>query len=190
MEVELVFDEIIEKSEISRWDKDVPVIPGKNIITVYLLEEVYSPATYAELCHTLEHTSAEQIIMVINNNGGELASTLSIIDSMSRCTCEIIGRLSGTVASAGTIIALACDKLEIAPHTSFMVHSASDGISGKTHETKAYIEFSDKNTREIFNSVYKGFLTDTEIKKVLDGKDMWMGAAEVEERFAKMKEVQ
>jgi ATP-dependent protease ClpP protease subunit len=127
--------------------------------------------------------------MVINNDGGELASTLSIVDSMSRCTCEIVGVLSGTVASAGTMLALACDKLEVAPHTSFMIHSASGGTGGKLHETKAYMEFSDKNTREIFHAVYKGFLTEPEIKRVLDGKDMWMGRDEILERFAKMKEV-
>ena len=187
--MELIFEEVEDKAEFSRWTKTVPIIPGKNIITAYLLEEVYSPSAYAELCYTLEHTDAEQVVIVINNDGGELASTLSIVDSMSRCTCEIVGRLSGTVASAGTMLALACDKLEVAPHTSFMIHSASGGTSGKTHETKAYMEFNDKSTREIFNTVYKGFLTEGEIKKVLDGKDMWMGKDEILERFAKMKAV-
>jgi len=91
--------------------------------------------------------------------------------------------LSGSVASAATMLSLSCDKLEVADHTSFMIHSSSGGISGKTHETKAYMEFSDKNTRGIFKDVYKGFLTDKEINQVLDGKDMWMGKEEVLNRW-------
>lgn len=188
MELEMVFEE--EKKDIkSTWDKTVPVLVRGKVVTAYIMNEVYEPDCYNELCYTLEHTDAEQVRLIINNNGGMLDSMLSILDSMGRCKCEIVGVLSGSVASAATMIAIACDKLEVAPHTAFMIHSASGGTSGKAHETKAYMEFSDRNTRELFNALYKGFLTDSEIKKVLDGKDMWMGRDEVVTRFNKMKEI-
>ena len=188
-ELELVLFKEDKPDTISEWDKDVPIVAKGKVVTVFLNDEIYEPGAYNELCYTLENTSADQVRLYINNGGGQLDAMLSIIASMERCGCEITGVLSGTVASAATMIALKCDKLEVAEHTAFMIHSASGGTSGKSHETKAYMEFNDKNLKEIFNAVYKSFLTDIEIKRVLDGKDMWMTKEEVVTRFAKMKEV-
>ena len=178
-----------EKKDVqSEWDKDVPIVAKDKIVTVFLNDEIYEPGAYNELCYTLENTVADSVRMYMNNGGGQLDSMLSIIASMERCGCEITGVLSGTVASAATMIALQCDKLEVADHTSFMIHSASGGTGGKLHETKAYMEFNDKNVRNILHDMYKDFLTEPEIKRVLDGKDMWMGKDEVLERFARMKD--
>ena len=188
-ELELVLFKEEKENIISEWNKDVPIVAKGKVVTVFLNDEIYEPGVYNELCYTLENTSADQVRLYINNGGGQLDAMLSIIASMERCSCEITGVLSGTVASAATMIALKCDKLEVAEHTAFMIHSASGGTSGKVHETKAYMEFNDKNLKEIFNAVYKSFLTDIEIKRVLDGKDMWMTKEEVVTRFAKMKEV-
>ena len=188
-ELELVLFKEEKENIQSEWDKTVPIVANGKVVTVFLNDEIYEPGAYNELCYTLENTSADQVRLYINNGGGQLDAMLSIIASMERCGCEITGVLSGTVASAATMIALKCDKLEVAEHTAFMIHSASGGTSGKSHETKAYMEFNDKNLKEIFNAVYKSFLTDIEIKRVLDGKDMWMTKEEVVTRFAKMKEV-
>jgi ATP-dependent protease ClpP protease subunit len=182
----MVFKE--EKSDIqSEWDKQTPIVSKGKVVTVFLNDEIYEPGAYNELCYTLENTVADEVRLYMNNGGGQLDSMLSIIASMERCGCEITGVLSGTVASAATMIALQCDKLEVADYTAFMIHSASGGTSGKSHETKAYMEFNDKNLKEIFNAIYKGFLTESEIKKVLDGKDMWMNKDEVITRFEKVK---
>ena len=187
MELDLIFEEKIAPGTTSAWDKTVPIIAKGNTVTAYLMSEVYEPEVYNELCYTLEHTDAEQVRLMINNNGGQLDAMLSILDSMSRCNCEIVGVLSGSVASAATMIALSCDKLEVAPHTSFMIHSSSGGVSGKTHETKAYMDFSNENTKRVFNDIYKNFLTQEEIDRVLDGKDMWLNTKDIKERFARMK---
>lgn len=186
-EVELVLFKEEKQDTISEWNKDVPIVAKGKVVTVFMNDEIYEPGAYNELCYTLENTTADSVRLYINNGGGQLDAMLSIIASMKRCSCEITGVLSGTVASAATMIALQCDKLEVADHTAFMVHSASGGTSGKSHETKAYMEFNDKNLKDIFSTVYKGFLTESEIRKVLDGKDMWMGKDEVVERFARMK---
>lgn len=188
-ELELVVFKEEKKEAQSEWEKAVPIVAKEKVVTVFLNDEIYEPGVYNELCYTLENTKADVVRLYMNNGGGQLDSMLSIIASMKKCPCKIIGVLSGTVASAATMIALQCDELEVADHTAFMIHSASGGTSGKSHETKAYMEFNDKNLKEIFNAVYKSFLTDIEIKRVLDGKDMWMTKEEVVTRFAKMKEV-
>lgn len=51
------------------------------------------------------------------------------------------------------------------------------------HELKAHQEFVDANLNNSFTSLYGGFLSPAEIKKVIDGKDYWMGKDEVLTRF-------
>lgn len=184
MEDMILFAE--EKKDIqSAWDRTVPIIAKGRVVTAYLTSEIYEPECYSELCYTLENTEADEVRLIINNNGGSMDTMLDIIDSMSKCKCKITGVLKGSVASAATMIAMACDELEVANHTSFMVHSSSGGTAGKHHETKAYMEFNDKNLECVFKDLYKGFLTEEEIVKVLEGKDMWMGKDEILERFAR-----
>jgi ATP-dependent protease ClpP protease subunit len=97
-----------------------------------------------------------------------------LVDAIKTSKAKVIAQISGTVASAGTIITLACDDVEVAPHTAFMIHNYSGGLVGKGHELKAHQEFVDANLNNSFTDLYKGFLTPSEIKKVIDGKDYWM----------------
>lgn len=186
-ELELVlFKE--EKEEIqSEWDKAVPIVAKGKVVTVFLNDEIYEPGAYNELCYTLENTTADSVRLYMNNGGGQLDSMLSIIASMKRCGCEITGVLSGTVASAATMIALQCDKLEVADHTSWLTHYYSGGTGGKGNEIKAKHDFESIEIPKLFKEIHKDFLTSTEITRVIDGKDIWLNKDQILERFARMK---
>lgn len=187
-ELELLFKE--EKKEvISEWDKDVPIVAKDDVVTVYLNTEVYEVDAYNELCYTLEHTKAKQVRLCINNGGGMLDTMKSILASMDKCQAEIVGVLSGTVASAATMIALHCDKLEIAEYTDWLTHYYSGGTGGKGNEIKAKHDYESIEIPKMFRQIHKGFLTPAEITRVIDGKDIWLNKEQVLERFTKMKEV-
>ena len=185
--MELVFEEIQPEIEQSRWGKVVPIVEKDGIVTAYIMGEVVNVEEYNELCYTLENTKAKEVRLIINNGGGQLSSMLSIITSIGKCQCPVVGVLSGTVASAATMIALECDKLEVAPYTSWLTHTYSGGLAGKGNEIEAQYEFEKKHIPNIFKGIHKGFLTTAEINRVLKGKDMWMDKDEIEKRFAKMK---
>ena len=121
MELELLFQEE-KKDVVSEWDKDVPLVARGKVVTAYLMSEIYEPEVYSELCYTLEHTSADYVRLVMNNGGGQLDSMLSIIDAIKRSNATVVAVLSGTVASAATMIALACDEVEVADYTSWLTH--------------------------------------------------------------------
>ena len=123
----------------------------------------------------------------INNGGGYIDAGFMIIDAIKNSKAKVTARLSGTVASAATIIALACEEIEVTPHTSFMIHNYSGGAQGKGHEMKAQMDFTDAELNEAFTSIYGGFLTSTEMELVIAGKDYWMGREEVLERLAARK---
>lgn len=178
-------EKLLNKAD-SVWDQYVPIISDKNHTTAYLTDNIEEPSCYNELCFKLKTASpAEVFTLIINTYGGMLDSALMLVDAIKNSQARIKAHISGTVASAGTIIALACDELEVADHTAFMIHNySSSGGHGKGHELKAMQAFVDSNLNNSFNSIYGGFLSPKEIKEVIDGKDLWMGKTEVLSRFA------
>lgn len=168
----------------SPWDKVVPIINNRHHTDVYLTDGIEEPAEYNEFCHVLRHAEKGDTVSVyINTPGGIIDSAFMMIDAMKNSKAKVTAHLSGTVASAGTIIALAADSLVVADHTSFMIHNYSGGMGGKGHEMKARQEFVDSSLNTAFKAFYTGFLTDTEIANVIDGKDMWMGKDDVLRRW-------
>lgn len=188
MELELLFQEE-KKDVVSEWNKDVPLVARGKVITAYLMSEIYEPEVYSELCYTLEHTSADQVRLVMNNGGGQLDSMLSIIDAIKRSNATVVAVLSGTVASATTMIALACDEVEVADYTSWLTHYYSGGSAGKGNEIKAKHLFDEVEIPKMFKELHKGFFTEAEIERVIDGKDEWLNKEQILERFANMKGV-
>lgn len=177
------------KSSNSEWDDFVPVITNGNFHIAYLTEEIKDPSLYNKLCHKLltanEH---DEFTLLINSPGGILDSAFMVVDAISSSNAKIKCRLTGTVASAATIIALTCDEIETSFNLAFMIHNYSSvALSGKGHEMKARQKFMDKELNKSFKKYYSGFLSDEEIEDVIDGKDIWINAEEVNERWKKKK---
>ena len=193
MDIEIALEKILgkEKDKKDVWDDLVPIVKDGNTVHAYVSDEIGSPDTYDKLCHTLDTAdNNDNVLLHLNTGGGYIDSAFKIIASIKRSRAKVTARLTGTVASAGTIIALSCDELEVEDFTSFMIHNYSGGAGGKGHEIIDYVNFSDKNITETFKKLYSGFLTPRELTAVIKGKDMWMGTAEVQKRWAKMKETQ
>jgi len=177
----------------SVWDKPVGIVKVNSYLyRVYILDEIYAPVEYGELVELFHDLDEDVTVEVyLNTNGGSLDSAIMLIDTMKNSKTKVIGKLSGTVASAGTMLTMAFDEVEVAPYTSFMIHNySSGGVSGKGNELKMQQAFIDKETAKLFKEVYKGFLTPREIKKVINDQDMWMDKEEVERRFAKKLEME
>ena len=177
-------DDIFATPKTTVFDNYVPMITNKHTTTVYLTDVIEAPSLYNELCYKLDNASpAEEFFIYINTPGGILDAAIMLVNSIKNTAANTTARLSGTVASAGTIIALSCRNVEIADHTAFMIHNYSGGLFGKGHELKAHQEFVDANLNKSFSSFYEGFLTPAEIKRVIDGKDYWMNKDEVLSRL-------
>jgi ATP-dependent protease ClpP protease subunit len=151
----------LPKNPTRIWDLEVPIVVDdkRNTISAYITGAIEEPSHYNELCYLLNIADEGTIVYLhINTRGG-------IIDS------------------AGTLISMACDELEVAPHLSFIIHNYSGGMSGKGHEMKARQKFTDKHLNEAFTRFYKGFLTEDEMDNVVNGSDFWMGSEDVKSRW-------
>ncbi len=166
------------------WDRTVPIKKINDTHNAYLAGEIDEPFHYNELCSVLEAAEeGETVVLHINTGGGYIDSAFKIIASIRRSKAKVIARLTGTVASAGTIISLSCDDVEVEDFTHFMIHNYSTGTRGKGHEVMDYINFNDKALKKTFTYIYSGFLKPNEIKAVIDGRDMWLDADDVRKRW-------
>jgi ATP-dependent protease ClpP protease subunit len=188
MSYELDLRKLLSDREKTIWDNPVPIAKSGKVYNCYISDDIGEPSSYDELCYLLESaTAGETVVLHLNTNGGYIDSAFKIVASMKRSKAKVVGRCTGTVASAGTIIALCCDDLEVEDFTSFMVHNYSGGTQGKGHEIVDYINFSDKSLKSTFKAIYKTFLTDKELTEIIKGKDMWLDAEQTRERWARVK---
>jgi len=173
----------------SEWDNFVPVVTDGIHYTAYLTENIGEPSQYNRLYHKLLSADEyNEFTLVISSPGGILDSAFMVADAIKSSPAKVTCKLIGTVASAATIIALVCDEIETTFNLAFMIHNYSSvGLSGKGHEIKAQQRFTDKELNKSFKKYYAGFLSNKEIEDVIDGKDIWLNAEEVNERWEKKK---
>ncbi len=170
----------------SIWEDLIPIVSNGTQHDVFMLSEIIAPIEYAKLTYFLRMLPKnDKVNLHINNPGGWVDGGFQIIGALNDCKAEVTAVLSGTVASVATIITMTCDKIKIADHTQFMIHSWSGGISGKAEEIRVHAAFSDKELTASFGKIYKGFLTKKEMKAVMLGTDMWMNKKEVLKRWAR-----
>lgn len=178
-----------ETSENSVWADYVPIIEEGTTFKIYLTNGINIPHVYSKLCHLLDSAKPyHELHFYINNGGGDVDSAFMLISSMNQTKAKTIAHISGTVASAATIIALACDELEVSPFTSFMSHNYYHGVQGSGNQVKDYVDFTDRELKRAFKAIYTNFLTEEEIQLVTErDKEIWLNELEVVERWANYK---
>jgi ATP-dependent protease ClpP protease subunit len=178
------------------WDLYVPVVvrgkfttglnycPDRKYVNIYITDTIVEPHLYNELQYTLSQCNeGDDVKMHINTPGGDLDTTIAVMDSMKKCKANITGYITGTVGSAGTMIAMCCTSIEVSDHSSFMVHTYSTIIQGKGNEVKAQQDFSDVATDRLIRDVYKDFMTPEELTLLIEGKDYWFNKEQLLTRW-------
>jgi ATP-dependent protease ClpP protease subunit len=186
--MEQLFEIELPKDRTNVFDNYVPIVRSASgrLTHVYLTEAVEVPSTYNELCFTLDNAEAGDTIHIhINNPGGYISSANMLYYSIVHSKARIIGHLSGDVASAATVLTMACDDIVVNPFTQFMIHNYSGGVAGKGKEAKDQMDFVNNEINESFREYYRDFLTEEEISDVIDDHDIWLNSREVEERWKK-----
>jgi len=184
--MEQLFEIELPKDKTSVWDNYCPVVqtPDGRQVHIFLTDAIESPSTYNEVYFKLISAQVGDSITVhINNPGGYLSAANMLYTAMKKCKATIHGVLSGTVASAATVLTMACDTIEVAPYTEFLIHNYSGGVAGKGKEAKDQMDFVNNEINESFRDYYKGFLSEEEISDVIDDHDIWLNSREVLERW-------
>lgn len=116
--------------------------------------------------------------------GGSLDTGHMLRRAIANCAAHTIAYIGPICASAGTAIALACEEWEVDDMSSFMIHTVSYGYVGMAPHVKANVDHSDKMIERFVRNTYTGFLTEEEIQRVLDGKELYFEGDELVQRLS------
>lgn len=197
MELQVDLDDLATKvakqmlSSRNVWEEYVPIIKSKKGIDVYLYEGINTPGVYAELHHELLNLpSSKTVTFHINNGGGYEQGSSTICQAIRNTKARTVANLSGIVASAATIVTMECDEIQVAPDLMFMMHESSfDNLGGKFSDMKTFQDFYHTHTKQMTRDSYLGFLTEDELERIHNGKELWFNATEVLQRWTNKKEL-
>jgi ATP-dependent protease ClpP protease subunit len=157
-----------------------------NTFTVYFDKALENPGDYSQLLSLLASASEDDIFVFrfIGCPGGSLHIALPIYNAIQNTAAQTISVLESHSASAATMLFLACGRAVVQPSATMMIHGASYGAVGHMSYNKSHVEFSDAYLKSLFERIYKGFLTDEEINRLLTTDyDMNLFDTEIIERL-------
>jgi ATP-dependent protease ClpP protease subunit len=152
--------------------------------TFYISGVIEDAKEYNEWFDVIRHAGENDAIKIhINSPGGDLFTAIQFMRVMTECNATIICSVEGACMSAATMIFLCADQFEISEHSMFMFHNYSGIAIGKGGEMYDNIVHERKWSEKILRKTYESFLTEEEIKSILDNKDIWMEGDEVIKRL-------
>lgn len=151
---------------------------------VFFDDEIGDPKDYRSLRNML-YVAEEQdrFTFFINSVGGQLFTTLAIIEAMKRTQATIQSVVEGECMSAATLLLLNSDEITVTDSAVIMCHSASHGVAGNTQGVKRQADFVDRQWRELERKTYAGFLTDDEMVDMSKGVEYFFDATESRKRL-------
>lgn len=156
----------------------------KTFHHIWLTSEIESADKYVDLFDCLMQASDSDVVGIhINSPGGDLDTALQIIDAIESTAATTVAFIEGQACSAASMIAMACDNVEISEYAYMMIHTFIQGIGGKFSDIQSSTGFYTKWWKNTFAKIYKGFCTPAEIDEILKGEDLWLDAEECIERF-------
>lgn len=157
-----------------------------NIHEFYLSGDVEGSEEYIEWFDTIRSSSQNDVIKIyINSPGGDLFTAIQFLRVLTDTEASVIISVEGACMSAATLIFMCGHQYEISPHSMFMFHNYSSGVVGKGGEMYDRLQHERAWSEKLFQDVYADFLTEREIKQILENKDLWMDGDEVIKRLKK-----
>jgi len=165
--------------------------PSPQYLAYYLDSDIEEPHLYRELVQALDSMQeGDHLTIYINCHGGYLHTTSALYASIQVCQGHVHTVLNGVACSGGGIIFLAGHSCEVYNHATFMAHASLGGVGyQKLPDTTKRIEHDNKQLKAFYEEVYKYFMTEDEIAAMLDGKDFWFDAEELNVRLTKRDEL-
>lgn len=171
-------DKIIIKNTIS-----------KNEYIINVDTDILDPTEYREVFDILRTAKREdKIILKINSMGGYIHTMIQWVNALLYTKAKTIAEVY-TAYSAASVIALSCDEIKFQHFCSMMIHNMNLDIGGKISDVEGYAKFAISQDKDIANTIYTGFLTKEEIKKVNSGSEVWLDKNQCLSRIKNFKPI-
>lgn len=158
-------------------------------ISIHIDEPIRSAKYYRSVVQELGDLSEnDEVIFRIASPGGDLDGLVALIEAIRNCDADILAVITGKAHSAASMLALSCPNVAITPSANMLVHFVSFGSGGKAWDVVSHVHHTVDYSTAIFKEIYQGFLTDEEMQNIIEGKELWLQASEIEERLIKRQE--
>lgn len=187
--VEHVLEDKLGSADV--YKQYAPVIKTATGYTIHITDDIVEPSEYSRVVDTLRNAKeTDEIILYVTSYGGYSDTADLLRQSILKSPAKVVGRAAGTVASAGTVIFIACDEYEITPTSIFLFHEGSGGTGSVKHsDAQAMIDFNKKHLPEMFKTAYGDLLTAKEYKDISNGKELFLSGKAVAERLVKLGKI-
>jgi len=179
------------KAEIFRglikYERQSPVRQISYYISGNILESHY----YTELFYTLRTAVETDIIYLhLNTSGGDFDTGLQIINNMQASSANVVTVLEARAYSMGAFIFLAGDEYIVHDNCQLLFHIYSGSFAGRGNEQQAEVLAVSNWFEKFMTRTCQPFLSNSEIKDVLKGSDVWMDSDEIRHRLERIRRAQ
>lgn len=91
------------------------------------------------------------VIVEIASNGGEVDPATEMYTALKNYSGQITAQITANAYSAGTIVAMGADKVQMSPGAKMMIHNASSGVEGNYHDMDAASNMLQTTNKAIAN---------------------------------------
>jgi ATP-dependent protease ClpP protease subunit len=146
--------------------------------TLELYNEVGSQITVDQVRSFLNANKGQPVTFDISTLGGDLATGITIHDLIKSHSGKTTANIVGLTASAGTVIAIACDEVVMSDNALFLIHNGWREMTGNVYDfQKAAADLM--KTDAIMVKMYreKTGLADQKLKDLMKASD-WLSPIE------------
>ena len=138
----------------------------------------FTPAMVHEALYSGIDEEPDDVNIVLNSYGGSVNAAVRIHDDIAAYPGMVSIVISGTAASAATIVAQAADQLQMTPGSLFMCHDPSMVAMGNERDLKDAIRQLQACKESIINTYAKRCTLSRDQIAALMSKTTWMDANE------------
>lgn len=139
--------------------------------------------TFDDVHSKLKEVEADEIILNIRSFGGDVDHAFSIYNLLKSSPARVTANIIGMTASAGTIIAMAADTVNMAENAEFLVHNSWSMIAANSeglHKQARLLENIDDNIVKIYKKKLGNKRTQREIRDLME-KEEWLSAKQAKD---------
>lgn len=160
-----------------------------NTFIIKLWEDIVEPEHYMEELDIINGcTELDTVVLDICTAGGDGNTAALFNRALRNCAGHTVAIIGPSCSSAGSILALSCREWVLDDTSELMCHTATWGMIAKDTDIFEHANFSRKQLRKLFENVYNGFLTPTELEDLIKGTPFYFDAQQLAERLEDLTE--
>ena len=121
---------------------------------LYIYDEIgYFGHSASDMANELKALDTDNLTVHLNSPGGDIFDGLAIYQALKDHRAQVTMHVDGLAASIASVIAMAADKLVMAPKASMMIHDGWSMACGNAGDLRKLADLLDKQS-DIIASVY------------------------------------